>query len=235
MTAGTLFLCLLAPLACAMDEAKNRPVSKVVTLLKDMVEQLEKEAKEDEEVYEAMSCWCETNDKAKTKAIADGEQAIADLSAAIEGFTALSSKLTNEIANLQKEVADNKDALEKATGVRKKELAEFNAEETASLQTISSLKGAVKALEARQGASFLQTEHTEVKQSVAALKKQLNQHQNLLKLSKRQMQSLSSFLNTPEDFLEPKGTSLLQLSSSAPSSQIFGLLKQMKEDFENNL
>merc|ERR1719473_1422761 len=115
------------------EEAKNRPVSKVITLLKDMVDQLEKEAKEDEEVYEAMSCWCETNDKAKTKSIADAEQAIGELTAAIEGFTALSSKLTNEIATLEKEVAENEDALDKATGVRKKELAEFNEEETAAV------------------------------------------------------------------------------------------------------
>merc|ERR1719247_1767387 len=119
-----LLLALFASpsMSLVQEEAKNRPVSKVITLLKDMVEQLEKEAKEDEEVYEAMSCWCETNDKAKTKAIADAEQAIAELTSAIEGFTALSSKLTNEIATLEKEVAENNDALEKATGVRKKEL-----------------------------------------------------------------------------------------------------------------
>merc|ERR1719321_1390385 len=70
---------------------------------------------------------------------------------------------------------------------------------------------------------------------MTTLKAQLNQHQDLLKqtLSKKQRKSLSSFLNTPEDFLATKGTSLLQVS--APSSQIFGLLKQMKEDFETNL
>merc|ERR1719456_1223402 len=177
---GALFLALVAFPAFATKEEGN-PVSKVITLLKDMVEQLEKEGKEDEEVYEAMSCWCTTNDKAKTKAIADGEQAIADLTAAIEGFTALSSKLTGEIANLEKEVAENKDALEKATGVREKELAEFNAEESASLQTISSLKGAVAALSKRQDAAFLQTGSIEVQKSVATLKEQLNQHEQLLK------------------------------------------------------
>jgi len=34
------------------EGAKNRPVSKVITLLKDMLKQLEKEAEEDEEVYD---------------------------------------------------------------------------------------------------------------------------------------------------------------------------------------
>merc|ERR1719379_156340 len=103
-------------------------------------------------------CWCETNDKGKTKAIADGESTIAELTAAIESFTALSSKLNTEIANLESEVAANTDALEKATAVRKKELAEFNAEEKSSLSTISSLKGAVGALAKHHDAAFLQSE-----------------------------------------------------------------------------
>merc|ERR1719161_242927 len=67
-----------------LDASKNRPVSKVITLLKDMQEQLEKEAEEDEEIYEKMACWCETNDKEKTKAIADAEARIEDLTSEIE-------------------------------------------------------------------------------------------------------------------------------------------------------
>merc|ERR1719463_893887 len=64
--------------------AKNRPVSKVITLLKDMLKQLEKEADEDEEIYDKIACWCETNDKEKTKAIKDAEIRIKDLSSKIE-------------------------------------------------------------------------------------------------------------------------------------------------------
>merc|ERR1719502_1157233 len=66
------------------ESAKNRPVSKVITLLKDMQKQLEKEAEEDEEIYEKMACWCETNDKEKTKSIADAEARINDLTTEIE-------------------------------------------------------------------------------------------------------------------------------------------------------
>merc|ERR1719156_203650 len=125
---------------------KNRPVTKVINLLKDMITQMEKEAEEDEETYEAMGCWCVTNDKLKTKSIADAEQAISDLTVAIEGFTAESARLNQEIPALEGEVAKNTEALEKATAMRKKELAEFNAEEKESLQTIASLKSAVVAL-----------------------------------------------------------------------------------------
>merc|ERR1719450_1124789 len=85
------------------DEAaakKNRPVSKVITLLKDMLKQLEKEAEDDEEIYDKMACWCETNDKEKTKSIADAEARIADLTSKIEELTASSARLNTEIKNL---------------------------------------------------------------------------------------------------------------------------------------
>jgi len=74
--------------------AKNRPVSKVITLLKDMLKQLEKEAEEDEEIYDQLACWCETNDKEKTKSIADAEGHIEDLTTKIEELTAGSSPST---------------------------------------------------------------------------------------------------------------------------------------------
>merc|ERR1711972_262181 len=107
----------------------NRPVSKVITLLKDMLKQLEKEAEEDEEIYDKVACWCETNDREKTKAIADAEAKIAALTVKIEELTAASARLNTEIKNLEKEVAANQEALDQATAIREKQLAEFNAEE----------------------------------------------------------------------------------------------------------
>merc|ERR1719145_218817 len=59
-----------------------------------MLKQLEKEAAEDEEIYEKMACWCETNDKDKTKSIAEAETRIADLTTKIEELTASSAELS---------------------------------------------------------------------------------------------------------------------------------------------
>merc|ERR1719248_126248 len=141
----------------AAGQEKDRPVSKVITLLKDMVAQLEKEAEEDEDVYEAMTCWCGTNEKEKTKAIADGQAKIGSLTTTIEDLTANSARLNTEIPNLEKEISKNQDALDKATALRKKELAEFNAAEKESLQTISATKSAVIAL-SKHHESLLQTD-----------------------------------------------------------------------------
>merc|ERR1711874_543312 len=85
-------------LSISLDDAKNRPVSKVITLLKDMLKQLEKEAAEDEEIYDKMACWCETNDKEKTKSIAEAEARIEDLTTKIEELTASSAALHKLIA-----------------------------------------------------------------------------------------------------------------------------------------
>merc|ERR1740138_1559929 len=97
---------------------KNRPVTKVINLLKDMQAQLEKEGEEDQEVYDKMMCWCETNDREKTQAIADGEQRITDLGSSIEELTAKSARLRAEISTLDGEVAKNTEALDKATNLR---------------------------------------------------------------------------------------------------------------------
>ena len=94
---------MISSLSFDVQAAKNRPVSKVITLLKDMMKQLEKEAEEDEEIYDTLACWCETNDKEKSKAIADAEARISDLTIKIEELTANSARLSSEIKNLEKD------------------------------------------------------------------------------------------------------------------------------------
>merc|ERR1719146_284645 len=120
-----------------------------------MVKQLEKEGEEDEEVYETMGCWCVTNEKAKTKSIANAETDIETLTASIESLTAQSAKLNTEISNLEAEIQKNTEALETATSVREKELAEFTQEEKDSLVTINQLKNAVIALSKAHEAALL--------------------------------------------------------------------------------
>merc|ERR1719296_679528 len=132
--------------------AKNRPVSKVITLLKDMLKQLEKEAEEDEEIYDKLACWCETNDKEKTKSIAEAESRIEQLTTKIEELTANSARLGTEIKNLEKEVARDQEALAQATALREKQLAEFN----------SALKAAVTVLSKHNGGSLLQVPRTHI-------------------------------------------------------------------------
>jgi len=157
--------------------AKNRPVSKVITLLKDMLKQLEKEAEEDEEIYDKMACWCETNDKEKTKSIADAEARISDLTTKIEELTANSARLNTEIKNLEKEVAENQNALDKATAIRQKQLAEFNEEEKDLLESISALKAAVTVLSKHN--SMLQMPRSHLVGVAATVQNEMQKHASL--------------------------------------------------------
>merc|ERR1719261_1783984 len=203
-----VLLTLLAALGvhAAVDE-KNRPVSKVITLLKDMVAQLEKEAEEDEEVYDQMGCWCETNDKEKTKSIADAEQSIADPTAAIEEHTANSARLNTEIENLNKEIAKNQGALDTATALRTKQLAEFNEEEKDMLQSISSLKSAVIAL-SKHHEAMLQDSDDAYEKVVSMLHDELHKHKDLLAevITPKQRRAIESFIQAPEEYFDAQPT-----------------------------
>jgi len=215
--------------------AKNRPVSKVITLLKDMLKQLEKEAEEDEEIYDKMACWCETNDKEKTKAIADAEARIEDLTTKIEELTAVSARLGTEIKNLEKEVAQNRDSLNKATALREKQLAEFNAEEKDLLESISALKAAIVVLSKHHGGALVQIPRSHILGVAATLQFQLNRHASLFEgvLSPKERRIVASFVQSPEDYFDAAPT--FKQSYAPQSGEIFGILRQMRETFESNL
>jgi len=216
-------------------EDKNRPVTKVINLLKDMQAQLEKEQKEDEEVYERVACWCETNDKEKTDAIADAEARITDLTSKIEESTASSSRLNTEIKNLEAEIGKNQEALGKATAIREKELAEFTAEEKDMLQSIGALKSAVTVL-SKHHSSFAQVPEETLLDIAATVQHQFRIHKTLLYgvVTPSQRKALSAFMQAPGEFLDTDSATFKE-SYAPQSGEIFGILKQMKETFESNL
>jgi len=226
-----LVFALLGLAAASVEEnAKNRPVTKVVNLLKDMGKQLEAEAESDEDVYDKVMCWCETNDKDKTRAIADGEQKITDLGSSIGELTAASARLTAEISTLSGEVAKNTGALDKATEIRRKDLADFNAEEKDTIVSITGLKNAILVLSKHN--SFLQSnagsdQLTEVAVELGAT---LRKHKDSLSPSERR--ALNAFVESPDSYLQQPASA----GSYAPQSgAIFGILKNMKESFESGL
>merc|ERR1719428_884878 len=163
----------------------EKPITKVIGLLKDMQAQIEKEGKADMDMYDKLVCWCTSNEKEKTKAIADAKQHIEDLTAAIEGYTAKGSQLETEIAKLEKEIAKETSALDQATEIREKESAEFVAEEKEMTSTAATLGSAVTALSKAQGGAALPQES--LIQIRHLLQRHANMHSNFRKgLSRKQ-------------------------------------------------
>merc|ERR1719326_798183 len=204
------------------QDSKEYPVTKVVKLLKDMQATLTKEMETDQEVYDKLACWCETNDKEKTAAIEIAEQRITQFTSEIEELSAKSARLETEIKTLNEEIAKNQEALNKATAIREKELEEFNAEEKDMMQSIQALKNAI---------TVLGKHHEMPAESLVSIATLIRHHLHskaqLLKgtISPDQKRTLTAFVQQPAGF-----------QSYAPQSgAIFGILKQMKETFETNL
>merc|ERR1719399_2209556 len=119
---ATLVLAVSAKLEVDVSERTwEKPIQKVVRLLNEMSAELEKEAEADEDMYEKLGCWCETNEKEKTKASAINTQRITDLTSAIEEMTAKSAQLKVDIGESEKQVAAAETSLEEATSIREKE------------------------------------------------------------------------------------------------------------------
>jgi len=197
--------------------SQKNAVAKVIGLLNEMKAQIEKEAADDAEMFEKLGCWCTTNKEEKTASVAAAQSSIDDLVAAIPEAAAKASSLEVDIKQLKKEIGENTKALEEATGIRAKEQEEYRASETDMVANLASLKSAIGVMSKVQGGAALPQE------SLAQVQAIIEKHRSVRGIS----------------FLQGPVTAMLQQNakgkSKAPSSQIFGILKGMKETFETNM
>jgi len=227
-----LFLGPLARARTVLNEqsSKQYPVTKVVTLLKDMQVQLEKEAEEDEDVYDKMACWCKTNDKEKTESIKIAETRVADLTTTIESSTASTARLNAEIANHESELAKSQKSLDELTAIRVKQVSETSAEDKDMLQSIKALDSAIVVLNRNQAGAAL-NEVTEV------VRTQMDKHKMMLLgvITPHQKRIIGAFLQEGSHTSAKTNFMSFRGGAEPASGEIFGILKQMKETFEANL
>jgi hypothetical protein len=208
---------------------QERPVMKVVRLLQDTKAELEKELDDDKAVYELMTCWCTSNDQEKVAAIEAGKAKIAELESSMGADAAKISELKSKRKETLDEVNADHKALSDATGMRMKENKEFQASETDYLEAIGAASNAITVLGKHNSLAQLKTvAHRLLDARVSQMV------DNSRTVGKAKVEVLRSFLRNAES-----ATSFLAIpgmQSYAPQSgQIFGILGQMKEDFQVNL
>merc|ERR1719329_996044 len=242
--------------AAALREASGvNPVTKVVGLLEEMKTQVEEEAKEDEKVFDNHKCWCETNEKEKKQAIVDGNARLERLAAAIEEGTARAAQLETEIGELKDEIAENEEAVEKATQMREKEKEEFDAEAADSMEAITAMKQAVKVLskvQLVQKTAPAELNTTDVADALVQVRTIISRtamrptdsgvFKSVMQRDLWDMLGSLPGADAPSNSRvitglveQPSGNAAGASSYSAQSSQIFGLLNTMKEEFERDL
>merc|ERR1719181_2110629 len=196
----------------AMD-MKERPVMKVVRLLQDTKVELEKELEDD-----------------KQAAIEAGKAKIAQLEASMGEAAAKMDELKVKRKETLDEVNADHKALMDATALRMKENKEFQASETDYLEAIDAAKNAIIVL-GKHNPSLAQVRAIAHKMLDARVSQMVD---NTKQITRARIDVLRSFLHNAESassFLAIPG-----MQSYAPQSgQIFGILQQMKEDFEVNL
>merc|ERR1719326_1528343 len=209
---------------------KTRPVMKVIAMLEDMKAELNTELEDDKKVYELLVCWCTTGKQDKQKAIEMANASIGRLTAEMDEAAGKVAEFKAKRKETMDEMYADQKGLGEATEQRQKDSQAFHTEETDLLDAISAAKGAVTAL-SKHHPDLAQVRKVALKLSEAHATLRLADSSTL---GRAQMKELKSFLQASagaSSFLSIPG-----MQSYAPQSgQIFGILKQMQEDFEKNL
>lgn len=213
------------------EEEKNRPMRRVIDLLKKMQKDLKVELDEDEDNYDKMSCWCDVNEKRLRKQIKDSRTKKDSLIHEIEYLTAMIAELETQIKHHKQDWEKYTKALDEGTELRKKQRTEFHAEETDLMESIGALRGAIIVLEKENGhgTTLLQMPSEKVNEVSTMLQSTMQKHGHMLEasLSSSDRQAFESLLQT--------GVKRHTLRYNPQSGTIFGILTQMKETFEQNL
>merc|ERR1719387_1368491 len=218
---------------------------------------VEKEAKEDEEIYQKMKCWCDTNREEKTAAVEAAEQSIDDLTSAIEEYIAHMAELKTEIPELEAALAEHTKALATATAQREKDKAEFEEMEADSIEARGALMEAIKVLGKVQLAQTNKTAQAQVLLQVKGIvTRAARRYRDLMQadfwdmlssigdtvqadgdgfLPARAPRVLTGLEQEPEAPIAGGGAAAGAKSYNSRSGQIFGILKQMLETFGKDL
>jgi len=210
----------------------ENPIQKVTKMLQDMEAELQAEMDDDKEVYETLKCWCESGTDEKTKSIQLAKAAIPQLESSIAQANGGINEKKAKLIETKKEIQSDQDALATSKEMRMKESKEFHAEEM-------DLMEAVKAT--AQAVTTLGKHHSELAQVKAVAKMLDAKRIPELLVSSRIASEEHAGTKLLRSFIQGanSASALVQIpgmQSYAPQSgQIFGILKQMGEDFKNSL
>eukprot|EP00747_Dinoflagellata_sp_TGD_P162418 gnl/TRDRNA2_/TRDRNA2_179992_c0_seq1.p1 gnl/TRDRNA2_/TRDRNA2_179992_c0~~gnl/TRDRNA2_/TRDRNA2_179992_c0_seq1.p1 ORF type:complete len:735 (+),score=276.75 gnl/TRDRNA2_/TRDRNA2_179992_c0_seq1:70-2205(+) len=196
---AVLCLFLLCGVACTAS-----PVEKVVELMKDLKERALADGAAEQKIFNKYACWCENTSKRKAQDIVDGTNTLRALGQQILSLKGKVATLAAEIAELHKLEAENKNAQDDATEMRKKENADYMAETTETMQALAALENAVTVLSDNtflqtNGASpaLVQLDEAAWQRATAGLKKALSS-ESAGKLGLEKLEQVESFLDATE-------------------------------------
>jgi len=206
--------------------ASEKPVTKIVKLLKEIEGELKGEIENDQTSFDKMQCWCKKTVKNTEEGIETAKTCIADETSSIESNTGKSANAAAAAAGLKEDIENDQATLKSATEQREKAAAEFAAAEQELTKAISALKGALTVLKKHQ--SFLQTPDASMLSEHTAMSLRRNvesfaqKHQDRITISEKA--TIEKFLQQPS-----------YGAYSNQSGAIFGILGNMLDQFSQDL
>lgn len=214
---------VLMPGHSALSTEAN-PMRKIIGMLQSMSEELEKEGEAEKEIFEKAFCACESGEKELTKEIDDSTAEISTQESKIGSDSAEKDQLTAEIADHKSALAEAQSDLAKATQIREDDNKAFTKESAASTVNVKQLDAAIPALEkGLSSAAFVQTmkpkRFAHFRRTVETTKY----------LTGEMRTSVLAFLS------QGAGEDAGETVDAPGTSEIVGMLKQMKEDMSKDL
>jgi len=132
------------------------PVEKVIMMIKDLQTKVTEEGHMEATTYDKFACFCKSKTDEKVEAISEGETDADALTTKIQDLQAKRAQLDLDIQSLNEEIAGYEEQIAESKGLRKEEVATFDAALTDMEKAISSLERAIETLKAATGVSLAQ-------------------------------------------------------------------------------
>eukprot|EP00746_Dinoflagellata_sp_MGD_P002513 gnl/MRDRNA2_/MRDRNA2_104900_c0_seq1.p1 gnl/MRDRNA2_/MRDRNA2_104900_c0~~gnl/MRDRNA2_/MRDRNA2_104900_c0_seq1.p1 ORF type:complete len:780 (-),score=233.23 gnl/MRDRNA2_/MRDRNA2_104900_c0_seq1:128-2467(-) len=212
---ATPTLAVTAKASSQVDAAKANPIRKILTMLEDMKSELEKEAKDEKDIFEEAMCLCKKGEKELNGVIFTSKGDIDRFTTKVETETALKQQLVSEVGAHKTDLEETTKTLEESAVIREKEAKEFAATDADLKTNLAGLDQAIPLIEQKGegGASFAQISY-----EVPNLQKIVASSTYLSVAARSQVTS----------FLEDK-------EPSAGVAEILGMLKSMRDEMAKDL
>jgi len=200
------------------EEADTSPIRKVVKMMEDMRTQLEKEAKEEAELFEKAMCMCDGGEEELKKTIAHLTGEVDRLTHKQEEEKAERAKLIQDVDTHKTDLETTKKTLYEAEELRMKDAKKYQDDELMNKFSVDSITQALRLFEKEgSAASFVQT--TAAKNF-------------------RRIIEVTRFLTPTNrervlEFLDEGSEKPGEMSSGV--AQIVGVLKGMKDEIKQNM
>lgn len=215
---------LVAPTHAVRAVENANPIRKVVALLQKMAKTVEKEGEKEKELYDKFMCYCKNGGADLTAAISNSQAQVPAVQSDIEESVSNSAKLKQDLKRHGADRSAAEAAVAEATGLREKEHASFVGEATELKTYVSSLAGAIPAIQAGMAGTNLLQSHAA---QVAMLRRAVVSALAVERLTDYDRQSVLVFLAG-----STQGTAVRYVPKGG---EIVGILKDMKEGFDKDL